>query len=75
MLHLDTFLGETDTFYQEVCTMIKLLGKLGMFAGGVLFGTAGIAILKSDGAKKKRRSKTQERSFPPVKSHEMQDPS
>ena len=55
--------------------MIKLLGKLGMFAGGVLFGTAGIAILKSDGAKKKRRSKTQERSFPPVKSHEMQDPS
>lgn len=31
--------------------MIKLFGKLGMFAGGVLFGTAGIAILKSDDAK------------------------
>ena len=31
--------------------MIKLFGKLGMFVGGVLFGTAGIAILKSDDAK------------------------
>ena len=27
-------------------------GKLGLFAGGVLFGTAGIAILSSDDAKK-----------------------
>lgn len=31
--------------------MFKLLGRLGVFAGGVLFGTAGIAILKSDDAK------------------------
>lgn len=31
--------------------MFKLLGRFGMFAGGVLFGTAGIAILKSDDAK------------------------
>ena len=27
-------------------------GKLGVFAGGVLFGTAGISILKSQDAKK-----------------------
>lgn len=31
--------------------MFKLLGRLGVFAGGVLFETAGIAILKSDDAK------------------------
>lgn len=29
----------------------SLFSKLGAFAGGVLFGTAGIAILKSDDAK------------------------
>jgi hypothetical protein len=51
MLHLDTFDGAADTYHQEVTVMIKLFGKLGMFAGGVLFGTAGIAILKSDDAK------------------------
>ncbi len=28
------------------------LGKLGLFVGGVLFGTAGIAVLKSSDAKK-----------------------
>ncbi len=27
-------------------------GKIGLFAGGVLFGTAGVAILSSDDAKK-----------------------
>ena len=31
--------------------MFKLWGRLGAFAGGILFGTAGIAILKSDDAK------------------------
>ena len=31
--------------------MSKLWRKLGAFAGGILFGTAGIAILKSDDAK------------------------
>ena len=31
--------------------MLKLWGRLGAFAGGILFGTAGIAILKSDDAK------------------------
>ncbi len=31
--------------------MFKLWGKLGAFAGGILFGTAGIAILKSEDAK------------------------
>lgn len=29
----------------------NLFSKLGAFAGGVLFGTAGIAVLKSDDAK------------------------
>ena len=34
-------------------TMTKInLGKLGLFAGGVLFGTAGISILSSREAKK-----------------------
>ena len=31
--------------------MFKLWSKLGAFAGGILFGTAGIAILKSEDAK------------------------
>lgn len=31
---------------------MKTLGKLGLFAGGVLFGTAGIKILSSKDAKK-----------------------
>lgn len=31
---------------------MKGLGKFGLWAGGVLFGTAGIAILSSDDAKK-----------------------
>ena len=31
--------------------MSKIWRKLGAFAGGILFGTAGIAILKSDDAK------------------------
>ena len=31
--------------------MSKLWRKLGAFAGGILFGTAGVAILKSDDAK------------------------
>lgn len=31
--------------------MFKLWSRLGAFAGGVLFGTAGIAILKSEDAK------------------------
>ncbi|HAB94565.1 MAG TPA: hypothetical protein DCF49_07365 [Lachnospiraceae bacterium] len=31
--------------------MFKLWGKLGAFTCGLLFGTAGIAILKSDDAK------------------------
>lgn len=31
---------------------MKMFGKLGLFAGGVLFGTAGIKILSSKDAKK-----------------------
>lgn len=31
---------------------MKTLGKLGLFAGGVLFGTAGIKMLSSKDAKK-----------------------
>ena len=31
---------------------MKLWGKLGLFAGGVLFGTAGIAVLSGKDAKK-----------------------
>ena len=31
---------------------MKIWGKLGLFAGGVLFGTAGVAVLKSRDAKK-----------------------
>lgn len=37
---------------QEVFRMSSLLAKLGLFAGGVLFGTAGIKILSSKDAKK-----------------------
>ncbi len=32
--------------------MIKRWVRLGIWAGGVLFGTAGVALLKSDDAKK-----------------------
>ena len=43
--------------YQEDEIMLKVndlknLKKLGVFAGGVLFGTAGIAVLASKDAKK-----------------------
>ena len=34
---------------------MRIAAKLGLFAGGVLFGTAGIKVLTSKDAKKVRR--------------------
>ncbi len=46
--------GKYYNIYQEVLNMISVstLKKIGLFAGGVLFGTAGVKVLSSKDAKK-----------------------